>query len=331
MSRTVKLSEDEVLALMEGIANGSVATDGGVSPGGEVRKFEFGANGMHQIGELHALQTLNERLARGLRQVFQKLLRFQPRIQAEPIEPKPFDHYLATIGSNFLSLNVVRMIPLRGNALVVLPAELISVLVDAFFGGKGQVRQSRQSEFTPTEERIIHRLLEDMLTALGAAWEDIMGIRFSLLSSESHLHFANFVEGEEVVIATRFSVQIPGSGAFKVDILYPMQALKPLVPLLSSRIQSDHGPRNPFWQARLQEALLDIELPLRSILAEPSVTIGDLMTLAPGDILPIQVPEHVQLLIDRTKLADGTLGESNGTAAIQITSFRLPGAKPVQG
>src|SRR3546814_2029603 len=69
-----------------------------------------------------------------------------------------------------------------------------------------------------------------------------------------------------------------------------------------------------------------IELPVRSILAEPSMPLHAIVALKPGDVIPISLPEELHLLVERTTFGVGTPGEANGNAAIQIKSIALPSA-----
>src|SRR3546814_14337463 len=47
--------------------------------------YAFGSDEERSFGELRALHLLNERLARGMRQVFQPMLRVQPKVSAAPV------------------------------------------------------------------------------------------------------------------------------------------------------------------------------------------------------------------------------------------------------
>ena len=57
------------------------------------------------------------------------------------------------------NLNLVKINPLRGTALIVLDPKLVFAVVDNFFGGTGRHAKIEGREFTATEQRIIHMLL----------------------------------------------------------------------------------------------------------------------------------------------------------------------------
>src|SRR3546814_7825231 len=96
-------------------------------------------------------------------------------------------------------------------------------------------------------DRVIQALLERMFTALNAAWSDIFGLQFSRISSESHPQFLSFLEAGDMVVVTRFLVTLPRGTSSPVDIVYPLQALKPLLPLLRMRVITEQGDADPLW------------------------------------------------------------------------------------
>src|SRR3546814_19458881 len=92
-------------------------------PDGEVAPYAFGSDEERSFGELHALHLLNERLARGMRQVFQPMLRVQPKVSAAPVLLASFENYSDGF-DDFLSLNIIRMPPRRAQSLAVLKPDL---------------------------------------------------------------------------------------------------------------------------------------------------------------------------------------------------------------
>lgn len=325
MTSDLNLSQEEIEALRQGIADGSIASNAGVMPDGDVAPYAFGASAERGFGDLHALHLMNERLARGMRQVFQPMLRVQPKVSAGSVTLENFENY-ADGFDDFLSLNIVRMEPLRGNGLIVFKPDLVGALVDAYYGGRGDPPAHRLPEFTPAEDRVIQGLLERIFAALNTAWTDIFGLQFSRISSESHPQFLSFLEADDMIVVTRFLVTLPRGTSSPVDIVYPFQALKPLLPLLRMRVISEPGDADPLWDRRLRAALLDIEMPVRSILAEPVMPLRSIVALKVGDVIPISVPEELQMLVERIPFGIGTPGEANGNAAIKIRAIAKPSA-----
>src|SRR3546814_13739317 len=87
MSSDLNLSQEELEALRQGIADGSIVSNAGVMTDGEVAPYAFGSDEEGSYGELHALHLLKERLARAMRQVFQPMALVKPTVADEPVLP----------------------------------------------------------------------------------------------------------------------------------------------------------------------------------------------------------------------------------------------------
>ena len=321
MASTRKLSSDEVDALIEGLGDGDSASLD-LAEGAEVRPFQFGSDDLSLLGDYYALRMINERFARFARSVFLPMLRIQPRISSFPPEVKSFDDYSAGIES-FMSLNISRIEELRGNILMVLDPNFISILTNAYYGGKIEAAGQRRNEFTTTEERVIELITDGLNETLETSWRDLTPIHLQLQSREVNTQFASFVDGSDLVIICSFVVQLPNVDAANFDIIYPLQTLKPIAAQLRSRVQSDRIEDDQSWRERLERAVLEIPLKLTGRLSEPSVSMNRLIRLKTGDVFPIQVGDGVEVLMDDKLLYRGEMGEVGGQAAISLTERML--------
>ncbi len=318
MSR--KLSNEEVSALIDGLNDGSIDAGSGVGAAKEVRPFVFGADDAGLLGDLYTLRLINERLGRTLRGVLLPMLRFSPRITTLPPETRRFDSYLGGVDS-FLSLNTARVDALKGTILITIPPRLISILVNSFFGGSGDSPITRATEFTPTEERIIQIVVDGSLRSLEDAWRDIFPVNFEFMNSEMNPAFTSFVEGQDQVIVCSFVVQLPFANPATIDILYPLQSLKQVAPLLRSKIQrvGGDGP-DEAWESNLREALMSATLNFSPRIAEPTVNLGQLLNIRAGTVIEIPAFEEVKVYVEGQALFNGTIGERDGKMAVRITN-----------
>ena len=319
MASTRKLSSDEVNALIEGLGSD---TDSPATPGetNEIVPFEFGSDDLSLLGDFHALRIINERFARLIRSVFLPMLRMQPRISSFPPEVKTFDEYTAGI-ENFMSLNMSRIEELRGNMLTVMTPNFISVLTNSYYGGKIAALQTRRSEFTATEERIIELVTDGLSEKLQVAWKDLMQITVAHQNREINPQFASFVDGSELVIICSFVVQLPDTDAASFDIIYPLQTLRPIAAQLRSRLTADLAEEDDqTWRDRMERAVLEIPISVKAILSEPTVSMHKLINMQAGDTFPILIDEGVQLFIGDEKAFIGELGEVGINAAVNLVS-----------
>jgi len=176
------LNQDEIDALIHGVDRGAVSTEAAPPPG-EARSYDFLSQMRIVRGRMPALDMINERFARLFRVNLYNLLRRTPEISINPIEMKKFDEYVHSLHVP-TSLNLVKINPLRGTALIVLDPKLVFAVVDNFFGGNGRHTKIEGREFTATENRIIQMILKNCFTDLREAWANVAAIECEYLHSE---------------------------------------------------------------------------------------------------------------------------------------------------
>ena len=312
-----KLTSEEVDALMEGLQASAYEVQADVADSSDVRAFQFGQDDLSLMGDYYALRLINERFARHARGVFLPMLRMQPRISPFPPEVKTFDEYCESI-DNFMNLNISRMEELRGPMLLTLGPKFISTLTASFYGGSIYQPDQKRTEFTNTEERVIELVHEGLSECLSVAWTDLMPITLSHQGREVNPQFASFVDGSELVIICAFLIQLPNGDSVNMDVVYPLQTLKPIATQLRSRMQSDTND-NVSWRERMEHAILNIPLNVTAFLGKPVMSMGQLIRLQTGDVVPIQVNEGIELRVEDNPIFLADIGEVSGQAAVSLT------------
>ena len=312
-----KLTSEEVDALMEGLQASDYEVQADVAASSDVRAFQFGEDDLSLMGDYYALRLINERFARHARGVFLPMLRLQPRISPFPPEVKTFDEYCEGI-DNFMNLNISRMEELRGPMLLTLGPKFISTLTASFYGGSIYQPDQKRTEFTSTEERVIELVHEGLSECLSIAWTDLMPISLLHQGREVNPQFASFVDGSELVIICAFLIQLPNGDSVNMDVVYPLQTLKPIATQLRSRMQSDTND-DVSWRERIEHAILNIPLNVTAFLGQPVMSMGQLIRLQTGDVVPIQVNDGIELRVEDNPIFLADIGEVSGQAAVSLT------------
>jgi len=272
----------------------------------------------NSLGDLHALRHLGGHLARSMRGAFEPLLRRQPRVTAEPLSILRFDDYLDARPDTLSSITLVGMAPLNGQAMIVLDGALILEMVDLFFGGTGVVPDPLPTEFTPTADAMIARTTAVLTERLARAWGELAEIDFRVGKTEANPAMLSHIDADDRIVITRFHMALSETRSSVIDILYPVAMLKPIAPILSAKVQSTRSGGDPAWMGSLTRAVMNVKLPVRSVLAEPIIPLSRLMNLKAGDIIPISFGPEVPLLVADNRFARGAVGAANGRAAIRV-------------
>ena len=309
------LTGEEVSALMSELSD-SRASESPLVDDGDVRPFSLGQESFRPTARLAGLERMGERIARRLRTVIEPFTRAKAQVVAEPLQTLRFEDWLAELPP-FTSLSLYRLRPLKNGMLVAVEPDFVASMVDCCYGGSGNTRP-KTKEFTPTEEQLLGRLTDGLVEKLVEVWAEVVPLVAVFASREVNTAYASLVRGDEAVVVQRFSVT-PGQGrATVIACVYPLAALRPYEEQLSAKVHADAGPADTEWRARLAQALEAVRLPVRSVLARPELSVSQLMALKPGDVIPINLPPKVPLLVQNKRLATGTIGEREGRAALMI-------------
>ncbi|WP_414714140.1 flagellar motor switch protein FliM [Sphingomonas sp.] len=288
----------------------------------------LGQTKLNPFGDLHTVQHLSARLARALRGVFEPLLRRELRCWAEPLAVQHFGDYRAERAQGLTAWLPLPMTTLDGQALCVLDGRFVLELLDLFFGGSGSTPPTLPTEFSPAAEAMIARLGATIVGPLAAAWEPLARIDFAVGRVEANPAMLG-IGPEDALIVTRFGLATEGGEPVHLDLLYPVAAMKPHGASLAGRVLDKVEP-DPAWRTALTRAAMNVRFPVRSVLAEPVVPLSLLMNLKAGDVIPISFGANVPVMVGGDRLGVGTVGVSNGLAAVRLTSLSND-AHPAEG
>ncbi|MCG8486346.1 MAG: flagellar motor switch protein FliM [Candidatus Thiodiazotropha sp.] len=320
MSANDLLSQEEIDALLHGVDSGDVATESDVSDEGGTVSYDFTSQDRIVRGRLPTLEMINERFARLFRTSLFNMLRRTADLSVSGIQMQKFSEFVHSL---FVptSLNMIKVPPLRGKGLFVLDPKLVFSVVDNYFGGSGRFHTKIEGrDFTPTENRVIQLLLNSAFEDLRAAWKPVFQVDFEYSGSEVNPQFANIVSPSEVVVVTSFHVDLEnGGGDFHICMPYSM--LEPIRELLDAGVQSDRGERDERWERSLKEEILAAKVELCSNLTEVQMSLQELAELQAGDVIPIEMPEEVEVEAADVPVFRAKLGVSDGNYALKISEW----------
>ena len=314
------LSPDELAALSAAVDSGSLAVDTGYNLEANVRKHDLTSEDSSLGINVASLDMINERFIRLFRLGMLEVLRTSPRINPTRAQIVRFGDYIKELHAP-LSVNIIRMSPLRGYAMVVIEPTVVFSSLDSFFGGfgrgVGQLPPGRL--FTPTETRIIKIILQVFFRSFKEAWAPITPVEFEHVSSEINPQFAQIADENDLVVVSRFEAEA-SQGAGFVDMVIPYVALKPVRDLLRSRVQTGDGDEesDKLWRHELAEATRDAELELLVLLGKLQLSLHELQTMQPGDVLHFKKPDHARALIRDIPVFDVEIGALGSQVAVKI-------------
>lgn len=310
------LSQDEVDALLRGVNGEEEATEQGEDATG-VRTYNLATQERIVRGRMPTLEIINERFARLIRIGLFNFMRRSPEISVGPVKVVKYNEFIRNLVVP-TNLNVMNMRPLRGNALFIFDPSLVFAVIDNLFGGDGRFHTRVEGrDFTQTEQRIIKRMLDVVRNDFVTAWAPVFPLEPEYVRSEMHTQFANIATPSEIVVTTTFNIELGASGG-SFHVCVPYATLEPIRDLLYSSMQGDQVEPDRRWVNMLKKQVQLAEVDLVADLASADLTVGDIMELRVGDVIPIDIESHIKARVDNVPVFNCTYGVSNGQYSLKV-------------
>ena len=311
------LSQDEVDALLQGITGESQKLETEDAPTTGVRDYDLASQERIVRGRMPTMEVINERFARNIRIGLFNFIRKSPEVAIGGIKVQKFSAFLREIvvPTNF---NIVNVKPLRGNGLIVCDPSLVFAVIDALYGGIGKYHTRIEGrDFSPTELRVILRLVEVITAEYKKAWMGIYPVELEYQRSEMQPQFANIATPSEIVVATNFTLEI-GETTGSVHFCVPYSTLEPIRDTLYSTIQGDSAEPDRRWVNLLKHQIQAAEVELVAELARAPATVEQLLSFKPGDFIELDLNPLIQAKVSGVPVFDAYYGTTNNKYAIKI-------------
>ncbi|HWU85061.1 MAG TPA: flagellar motor switch protein FliM [Rhodocyclaceae bacterium] len=314
------LSQEEVDALLKGVTGEEDAGPAEAEAGEGVRKYDLGRQERIVRGRMPTMELINERFARYLRIGLFNFIHRSTEISVGPIKVQKYSEFIRNLVVP-TNLNLVQVKPLRGTGLVVLDPNLVFLVVDNMFGGDGRFHTRVEGrDFTPTEQRIIQGLLNVVFSEYEKAWKPVHQLKFEYVRSEMNTQFANIATPSEIVLSANFTVELSGNTA-DLHICLPYSMIEPLRDTLNSSMHSEQAASDKRWTNLLHRQLQLAEVELVAPLGKTQVTLRDILDMKVGDVIPMNIGEEVEALVDGVPVLACRYGVREGQYALKVDRF----------
>ncbi|NOY40075.1 MAG: flagellar motor switch protein FliM [Nitrospirae bacterium] len=313
------LSQDEVDALLKGVKEGEVATMPQVPPDG-IRVYDLTNQERIIRGRMPGLEMVKERFAGLFRVSLSNFINKFIDVTAQGISIVKFEEFMKTI-SLPSSINMFRIHPLKGHALMVLEAPLIFALVEYFFGGNSPspVKTGGRS-FTPVEQRLINKVLTLALGDLQNALAELVEVKTEFAGSETNPQFVTLIPKTETLIKVEFHVEMENLTG-KIYLGIPYSLVEPIKEKLYSGNTSNTIDVDKGWIKRLVESLNESFVNITVELDRAELKLKDVLNLQTGDIITLgkSVADELVVKVEGVPKFYCTPGHHRGSQAVKIT------------
>ena len=313
-----KLSQDEIDALLGGVESGEIITDDN-SGEVEIRVFDFAAQERIVSGRMAGLNVVNERFVRNFRTSMMNLLRQHVDVAVIDVNTMRASEYFSTLPIPSC-INLIRLRPLQGTSVCVFDNELVFNLVDSLFGGGsfGNPKSKSRTEFTQMEIRIVNMVLDLLFENMNMAWQTVYQIKIEGIGLEINPQLVSIAGPNDVIVVKRFKIELDSSSTGEIHVAIPYSCLEPIRGKLEEGSQGDQEEINDIWARALREEIFDAKIELRGDIAQVNMSLDELAKLKAGDVVPIDMFNHITLLAGGVPSFRAKFGASHGNFAVKI-------------
>jgi flagellar motor switch protein FliM len=306
----------------------NIAADSGLN---NRHAFHLGKGGSDSA-PLHHVETIHRKLSPALAASIAQICGQSAQISFHTAAATTFAMWRSAEAQG--PIYAVHPLPgLQSGLIIAFAADLIDQGFDAYYGGAGKGHAQRKSgKSNRTAPSLIHwskRMADHLLAQILPSILGDTDASAGPCMIEAEAQHIDLFGAEQVILSLSADVELAGTLYPKaVSLLYPAALFAAVAetgqhPAMvgAAPSPSPSGAASADWHAALAAGLGDVHLPLRSVLARPLLSVGQLFALQKGDILPIPVPRAVPLLVNDVRFAHGAIGDSGGQAAFRIDAL----------
>ncbi len=313
------LNQDEVDALLRGLSGGEIEVEDDISADeGDIVAFDLANQDRIIRGRMPVLEIINDRFSRLSSNSLANSIRKRVDVNPVSIDMSKFGDFMRSLPVP-TSINIFKIEPLRGNAILIVDTRLVFSLVENFFGGAGSQPKVEGRDFTPIEQRIIDTVVRFLLTNLEDAWRPVHEVNIELVRSEINPQFASIVPPSDVVVVISFEVELENSiGSMLIAL--PYATIEPIRSKLYAAFQSERLEVDHAWISRFRDRLMETPVTMDVTLGGCELSGRQLLNLDVGDIILLDADEDDMLKAEIQGVLKffGRPGVVKGNKAFQI-------------
>ena len=296
-----------------------------------VKSHDWGEKRRLSNDQIRTLNDMHDQFAKSYGPAFGIALKREVMITMEG-EPKQISYgeYIGTL-PNPTSLTRFVLPPLEGTAVLHLDLKLALAIVERVLGGKGDpVDDEDVRPATAIEEKVVQRVMGDLLQALRAAWIRVVDFDPTFTTSESIPYYLQLSQmADDIVIAVDFKVVVSDEFGVLLEgdlsICYPYILLQPIASSLKAS-QLFGSSSGTSLSDEIRNGLEKVKAPIRCNLVRDKLRLQDLLEMEIGDVLTFRtnLEQAAEVVIGKTSVFWGRPGTLGRRYAVRVESFISP-------
>ena len=192
-------------------------------------------------------------------------------------------------------------------------------------GGVGTYTENNR-DFTEIEVGLMNNVLKKMAMLFKEPWGTYIEIEPTLTTIETNSRVMQSISPDDIVIIVMLEMEIRDVKN-TISVCIPAIGLESIMAKFGDRWAKATKKLDPKREnerkVSLMDAIRDSDLKINAILSETELDLYDVLTLQPGDVIPLNMPidQNVVVKIGDHVWFDGKLGIKNSKKAVKIDNI----------
>lgn len=284
--------------------------------------YDFSRPNKFSKEHIRALHRIHEQFCRTYTGYMSAKLRHKMDVKVHSIEQMLFGDFVRSL-PNPSVLSIYKVHPLEGYAIMQLTPDIAFLLHDRLCGGDGVPVVGRRG-LTDIETAVLRRqVLSVFSSLLGDAWHEVAELKFALDYMESNPQFLQVAAERDAVAVVTMRFELNETSDM-ISICFPHRTLEPIMKNLTHiRMFESLEQPDPQRIGLLREKVRSAIVPVEVELGQTTVTVRDLLELAPGDVIPLDKKKNETLDVKigsmtKFKGTPGRLGQRFGVVITTV-------------
>ncbi len=316
------LSQNEIDNLLAALSTGELDADTlSDTTEKQVKNYDFKRPAKFSKEHLRTLEIIHEHYGRLLSTNLPVYLRKTVQVAVASSETVTFSEFTNALASPSI-LGIINFHPLNGTIILDMAPNLGFAMIDRMLGGQGNALE-RSRDFSEIEMTILQKMMVVCMQLMRDPWKNVVEVNPVLDRIETNPAFAQIISPSDMIAIVTLNVKIGDTEGF-FNICLPFFTLEDVMDKLNTK----------FWFSNMTEIsgeeyteyieamIRHVDIPIRAVLGESSISVGDFMMLQPGDVIRVDtdVDSELDVYVGNIRKFTGLPGYNKDKFAMKITS-----------
>ena len=322
------LSQNEIDALLSALNSGELDVHEIEEEKVEkkVKEYNFKIPNKFAKDHTRTLQMIHENFSRLLQTYLSGYLRALVQIEVISVDQLTYNEFSNSM-PNPSVLGIVDFLPLTGSIIIEMTPSVSFAMIERVLGGTGQAYE-RSRGFTEIELGLLEKIMGQIISFFRDPWKNVIELRPKLKKIETNPQFAQIMSPNETVALITLNTKV-GDTEGMIHICIPHLVIEPVIPKLSTKFwfsginKEITGNDLKIIEKKIQSTVL----PIKVVLGDTDITVGDLLGLHIGDVIPLNtsVDSDLKIYIGSLLKFYGKPGLRNKKVAVKVTKVEKKG------